>query len=90
LDTGRSNNTWSEVDRGAAASLLDMVSFVLVVADDDVMTLLAELNPDTFGMSMTDNRRTMNTPMDFVLLMVPSAYEDLIQVFRGSRLIFKC
>ncbi len=65
LDTGRSYNV-------AAASLLDMVSFVaVVVVLDDVMAFLGELNPATLAMAMTDNRRAINKPIDFMVAAGP-------------------
>ena len=65
FDTGISKRIWSEFERGVSASLLDMVSFEVVVAV--MMPLLAVLNPETLGMSMADNRREVNKPMDFMV-----------------------
>ena len=65
FDTGISKRMWSEFERGVSASLLDMVSFEVVVTV--VMPLLAVLNPETLGMSMADNRRVVNKPMDFMV-----------------------
>ena len=67
FDTGISKRIWSEFERGVSASLLDMVSFVVVVVVTVVMPLLAVLNPETLGMSMADNRTAVNKPMDFLV-----------------------